>query len=76
MPQNPLLPVNNTASTVAANQQVEEELKSQDKRRKRGKYQHYDAEVRAKIAKYASEHGNKAAATHFTRELGRTVSEC
>ena len=36
---------------------------------------HYMAEVRAKIAKYASEHANRAAVTKFSRELGHTVSE-
>ena len=39
---------------------------------KRGKYNHYDAEVRAKIA---CEYGNKSASVKFTQELGHCVSE-
>ena len=37
--------------------------------RKRGKYQHYSAEKRAKIGKYASENGNSKAINHFKEEL-------
>ena len=44
-------------------------------RRKRGKYHHYDAEMRAKIAKHACEYGNKSASVKFTQELGHCVSE-
>ena len=55
-------------STSAANQQVEREIEHQSKqRRKRGKYHHYDAEIRAKIAKHTCECGNKRAAIKFTR---------
>ena len=35
--------------------------------RKRGKYQHYSAETRAK--KYASENGNSKAINHFKEDL-------
>ena len=35
----------------------------------------YDAEVRAKIAKHASEYGNKSASVKFTQESGHCVSE-
>ena len=37
--------------------------------RKRGKYQHYSAETRGKIGKYASENGNSKAINHFKEEL-------
>lgn len=36
--------------------------------RKRGKYANYDGENRAKIVKYASEHGNRKAIDHFASE--------
>ena len=44
-------------------------------RQKLGRYHDYDGEVRAKIAKHASEHGNKSACLKFTQELGHCVSE-
>lgn len=37
--------------------------------RKRGKYTHFSAEIRAKIGKYASENGNSKAICHFKKEL-------
>ena len=37
--------------------------------RKRGKYQHYSAETRAKIGKFSSENGNSKAINHFKEEL-------
>ena len=37
--------------------------------RKRGKYQLYSAETRAKIGKYASENGNSKAMNHFKEEF-------
>ena len=37
--------------------------------RKRGKYQLYSAETRAKIGKYATENGNSKAMNHFKEEL-------
>ena len=46
-------------STSAENRSVEQ-VRTKE-RRKRGKYNHYDAEVRAKIAKHACEYGNKSA---------------
>ena len=74
---NPLLPKPDgpKTSTTSANEQVEAEMTGQDRRRKRGRYHHYTPKVRAKMAKYASEHSNKAAATKFSRELEHTVSE-
>ena len=45
-------------STSAENRSVEQ-VRAKE-RRKRGKYNHYDAEVRAKIAKHACKYGNKS----------------
>lgn len=42
---------------------------------KRGSYTQYSDETRAKIARYASEHGNKAAVNKFSRELGKPIPE-
>ena len=61
----PLLPSPADPCTSAANDSVQQV--STGKRRKRGRYQHYDAEVRAK---HACQHGNKSAALRFTQELG------
>ena len=52
-----LLPsCDNPCSTSAGNRSIEQ-VRAKE-RRKRGKYNHYDAEVRAKIAKHACEYGN------------------
>ena len=61
------------SSRSAANDSVQQVSKG--KRRKRGRYYHYDAEVRAKIAKHVCQHGNKSAVQRFTQELGHCVSE-
>ena len=37
--------------------------------RKRRKYKHVSAEIRAKIGKYASENGSSKAICHFKKEL-------
>ena len=50
---------NPCTSTSAENWSVEQVREKE--RRKCGKYNHYDAEVRAKIAKHACEYGNKSA---------------
>ena len=60
-------------STSAENRSVEQ-VRAKE-RRKRGKYNHYYAEVRAKIAKHTCEYGNKSASVKFTQELGHYVSE-
>lgn len=49
-----------SSSDDATNKEVSKEL-GKSVSRKRGKYNHYDAEVKVKIAKYACENGNKAA---------------
>jgi hypothetical protein len=41
----------------------------------RGKYAQYSAAERAQIGRYAVRHGNAAAVRHFTRTLGRDISE-
>ena len=52
-----LLPsCDNPCSTSAGNRSIEQ-VRAKE-RRKRGKYNHHDAEVRAKIAKHACEYGN------------------
>ena len=45
------------------------------RKRKRGDYNAYDDETRAKIAKYAQEHGNTKAARHFSTKLGRKIAK-
>ena len=68
-----LLPSPADPCTSAANDSVQQV--SKEKRRKRGRYHHYDAEVRAKIAKHACQHGNKSAALRFTQKFGHCVSQ-
>ena len=41
---------------------------------KRGKYNHYTPEQRARIGKYAAENGGSRAALHFSAVLGAKVS--
>jgi hypothetical protein len=41
----------------------------------RGRYAQYTAAERALIGRYAVRHGNAAAVRHFTRTLGRDISE-
>ena len=69
----PLLPATTDPCTSAANEEVEEVLKK--KRRKRGKYNHYEPELRAKIAKHACLHGNNSAVVKYSKDLGHFVSE-
>lgn len=59
---NPLLPKTaGDSGILAANKLVATVTAKKD--RKRGQYHHYDGELRAKIAKYACENGNKSAVT-------------
>ena len=44
-------------------------------RRPCGQYTRYDTSVRAKIAKFAVSHGNRAAVVNFSREMGHPISE-
>ena len=55
----------------AANQRVEGELG----RKRRGKYNHYDPVLRAKIGKYAATSGNVAAVKKFSEQLRKPISE-
>ena len=48
-------------------------LGNQSAKRKRGSYHRYAPEVRAKISRYANEHGLKAATKYFAVELGHEV---
>ena len=60
----------------AENKEVACELEHCDrKKRVRGEYDHYTAETRAKISKYACKSGNKAAIKKHSMELGHAVSE-
>ena len=47
----------------------------QSLKRKRGKYNHYSAEHRYKMAKYAVENGVMKASKHFSKVLGKPVNE-
>ena len=60
-------------STSAANKEVEKA--DVQHRKKRGTYHHCDDGIRAIIAKYSCENGNKAAAVKFSSKLGHDVSE-
>lgn len=51
------------------------ELPKTPKREKRGTYNVYSPEIRAKIGKYAVENGVMNASRHFTSELGSPVRE-
>ena len=60
------------------NREVERRLETQGKRRsskRKNTNFHYDAEIRAKIGRYAAENGNKNAVEKFSRELQRPLSE-
>ena len=71
---NPLLPKTaGNSGILAANKLVATVTAKKD--RKRGQYHHYVGELRAKIAKYACENGNKSAVTKFSDALGYSLSE-
>jgi len=78
-PPSPILPDLRNAETpekaenmVHANAEVEKIL---TKKRKRGEYNHYDSEQRAKMARYVVEHGVVRAAKHFSGKLSKNVNE-
>ena len=60
-----------------ANEAVTAELMQggESARKKRGKYHEYDAESRAKMAKYACDNGVVKAARHFSEALGHPVNK-
>ncbi len=55
----------------AANESVERELQ----RKRRGAYNYYHPELRAKVGKYAAISGNKSAVDKFSVEIGKPISE-
>ena len=60
-------------STEAANRKVNDALEgstANDRKRKRGSYHHYSAELLASIVKHACECGNRAAGHKYSLELG------
>ena len=67
---SPILPIAGDATTSPASKQVEQEMASScaTKWGKRGSYMHYNEETRAKIARYAAEHGT---ISKFSVELGK-----
>lgn len=69
------LPSSDSEATCSANRELEKAVDAFKRRRKRGAYIHYSDQLRAKIAKYACENGNTAAAARFSLELGSKVSE-
>ena len=61
---------------LAANKQIVKAMDEKSKwKRRRGEYNHYSGQLRAKVAKYACEFGNKAAVQKYSAELGFTLSE-
>ena len=64
----------NDGATASANKEVQK-VQEQAKTRKRGRYYHYDEETYVKIAKYSCDHGDKAAVSKFSTELGHVVTE-
>ena len=85
-PKSPFLPDPNLEKTSAdrvtcasANAEIEGSTKSPacsspaETRNRRGSYGFYSEILRAKIAKYANEHGLSAASRHFSKELDRRV---
>ncbi|XP_041364431.1 uncharacterized protein LOC121379845 [Gigantopelta aegis] len=61
---------------VAANTSVDKLTSEENpKKRKRGEYQNYDENVRAKIAVYAIEKGVMKATRKFSTELNKKLSE-
>ena len=56
-----------------ANKEVQKATSS--KKKKRGPYIKYSAELRAEIGEYATHHGVAATSSRFSQTLGKTVSE-
>ena len=72
---NPLpLPKAGDSGVVAANKEVAAVAAAQGEKRKRGPYHRYSDKLRAKIAKYACENGNKSAVEKFSTQLGYSIS--
>ena len=71
----PLPKAGGDGGVVAANKEVAAVAAAQGEKRKRGPYHRYGNELRAKIAKYACENGNKSAVEMFSTQLGYSISE-
>ena len=71
---NPCLTPEKSVEISAANGAVVQAV-SKSLKRKRGKYNHYSAEQRYKMAKYAVENGVMKASKHFSKVLGKPVNE-
>ena len=78
-PSGPLSESVSLASIRDANVAVQSIIKRPNKptnpSKSRGTYRKIEPEKQAAIAKYASKHGNKAAATHFSKQLGLDIDK-
>lgn len=61
------------ARRLAANNAIEQQTRGQ--KRKRGSYVSYSDSTRAEVARYACQHGNSAAARHFSKKLSCNLNE-
>ena len=64
-----------TSSIIEANNEVLKAIADQSTRKKKGPYIKVAPECKAKVAKYALEHGNCAAARKYSRELNENLNE-
>lgn len=65
---------NDSQIIVAANSEINS-TPSPSTKRKRGMYNSYDSAQRAKMARYAVDHGMAVAARHFSTSLQKNVNE-
>lgn len=65
---------NDSQIIVAANSEINS-TPSPSTKRKRGMYNSYDSAQRAKMARYAVDHGVAVAARHFLKSLQKNVNE-
>ena len=64
-----------TSSIIEANNEVLKAIADQSTRKKKGPYIKVAPECKAKVAKYALEHSNCAAARKYSRELNENLNE-
>ena len=74
-PSHPLLPKPRSSAEESANAAVLATMEGALQRKRRGVYNYYEPDLRAKIGRYAAENGNKAAVSHFKVKLGRMIPE-
>ena len=74
-PVGPLLKDVPTSSIIEANNEVLKAIADQSTHKKKGPYIKVAPECKAKVAKYALEHGNCAAARKYSRELNENLNE-